>query len=648
MSWQHWKLEKDDAGLAWLTIDVNAKSVNVLTRDVVAEMADVVSHLEQAEDIKGLCFRSGKDVGFVYGADINEFEALETEADVAALLDDVHGTFNRFASLPFPTVVGIDGYALGGGLEIALLCDRLVLTNSPKTQVGFPEVKLGLMPGYGGTGRAYGRIGAYPVLDMMLTGRMVPAAEALRLNLADALADGRDNLDDAMKDILMSLGGVKPPRHQITDEDTRAEVDKAKEAFIGRARPDHTPAPFAILDHIADNAPDAAAISAAEKIIFPSLMVSDASDGLRRVFQLTDAVKRTARGDAGIQHIHVIGAGVMGGDIAAVAAMEGLTVTLSDQNDAAIQQAVDRARKLFERRLKTPEKINAAMDRLISDKAETGLGLADLVIEAVAERLDVKKAVFAAIEPKVKEGAILATNTSAIPLEDIAAALSDPARLIGLHFFNPVPVLPLVEVIWSEFSDQDLVARGMMFAGRLRKMPIRCKSSPGFLVNRALLPYLLKGIEAMLDGTDPDQIDEAMVNFGMPMGPVELADQIGLDVTHDASLPLGITDKVAAALKEKITAGTIGRKSGSGFYQWEGNKAVRPRAVYSDKAQEELARTLLAPMIDACRRAVDEGVVDSADMADAGMIFGTGYPSFRGGPLHYQNRKQTFIRKRSV
>lgn len=639
MSWQHWKLEKDDAGIAWLTIDVNAKSVNVLTREVVAEMADVVAYLEQAEGINGLCFRSGKDVGFVYGADINEFEALATEADVAALLDEVHGTFNRFASLPFPTVVGIDGYALGGGLEIALLCDRLVLTNSPKTQVGFPEVKLGLMPGYGGTGRAYGRIGAYPVLDMMLTGRMVKAAEALELNLVDALADSRDNLDATMKDVLMSLGGKKPPRHQIIGEDTKAEVAKAKEAFIGRARPDHTPAPYAILDHIATNAPDAAAISSAEKIIFPTLMVSDASDGLRRVFQLTDAVKRTSRGDAGIQHVHVIGAGVMGGDIAAVAAMEGLTVTLSDQSDDAIQKAIDRARKLYERRLKTPERINAAMDRLISDKAETGLAAADLVIEAVAERLDVKKAVFAALEPRVKEDAILATNTSAIPLEEIAAAMSTPERLIGLHFFNPVPVLPLVEVIWSECSDQDLVARGMMFAGRLKKMPIRCKSSPGFLVNRALLPYLLKGIEAMLDGMDPDQIDEAMVNFGMPMGPVELADQIGLDVTYDASLPLGMTDKVAAALKEMVKAGTIGRKSGSGFYLWEGNKAIRARAVYDDKSQQDLARILLAPMIEECQKAVAEGVVDSADMADAGMIFGIGFPSFRGGPLHYQNRR---------
>jgi len=640
MQWQHWKLEVDDAGIAWLTIDVKAKSVNVLTREVVAEMADVVAHLEGATGIKGLCFRSGKDVGFVYGADINEFEALETEEDVAALLDEVHGTFNRFAALPFPTVVGIDGYALGGGLEIALLADRLVLTDSPKTQVGFPEVKLGLMPGYGGTGRAYGRVGAYMVLDMMLTGRMVPAAEALKAGLVDALADGREHLDDAMKDMLIRLGGKKPPRHQISGEDTAAEVAKAREAFAGRVRPDHTPAPFAILDHIAENAPDAAAISDAEKIIFPTLMVSDASDGLRRVFQLTDAVKRTARGDAGIDHVHVIGAGVMGGDIAAVAAMEGLTVTLSDQDDAAIQQAIERARKLYERRLKTPEKINAAMDRLIADKDQTGLAGADLVIEAVAERLDVKKSVFAALEPKTKPGAILATNTSAIPLEEIATALMRPERLIGLHFFNPVPVLPLVEVIWSELSDQDLVARGMMFAGRLRKMPIRCKSASGFLVNRALLPYLLKGIEAMLDGMDPDQIDEAMVSFGMPMGPVELADQIGLDVTHDASVPLGMPEKVAAALNEKIAAGTIGRKSGSGFYDWDGNKALRARAVYDTKAQAALARELLAPMIEECQKAVAEGVVDNADMADAGMIFGVGFPSFRGGPLHYQRRYQ--------
>lgn len=644
MSFQHWSIDVDAKGMAWVTIDVKDKSVNVLTREVIAELAEVATRLEATPELTAMALISGKPAGFVYGADILEFEALGSEAEVAALLDEVHATFQRIADLPCPTVVGIDGYALGGGLELALLCDRLVMTSSPKTQIGFPEVKLGLMPGYGGTGRAYARVGAAAVLDMMLTGRMVGGIEALEMGLVDALAEDRDQLKQAMADVLATAdmpktpGGVKPDRPRRPDEDTAAVVAHATAKFTKRARPDHTPAPFAILDHIAENAPDAAAISAAEKTIFPSLMVSPASDGLRRVFQLTDMVRKTARGDAGIQHVHVIGAGVMGGDIAAVAAMSGLTVTLSDMSEGAITGAVDRARTLYERRLKTPEKINAAMDRLIADHPQHGLAEADLVIEAVAERLDVKQAVFAAVEAKVKADAILATNTSAIPLEEIAAALENPRRLIGLHFFNPVPVLPLVEVIWSEVSDDASVARGMQFAGQLKKMPIRCKSSPGFVVNRALLPYINAGLDLMLSGVDADKIDEALVEFGMPMGPVELADQIGLDVMLDASTPLGLPDAVATSLAGHIAAGDLGRKSGRGYYTWADMKAERPRATYDAAELRQLADDLLGHMVRECQAAVDEGVVDSADHADAAMIFGVGYPQFRGGPLHYHRK----------
>ena len=636
---KHWHCDVDSDGIAWLNIDVLDKSVNVLTRDVVAEMSGVADMLESTDGIKAMALMSAKPLGFVYGADINEFEALATEDDVAGLLDEVHAIFLRFTKLPYPTVAGIDGYALGGGLELALICDRLVMTNSPKTQVGFPEVKLGLMPGYGGTGRAYGRVGAMMVLDMMLTGRMVSAGEALETGLVDALAPDRDSLKSTLVDMLATMGGAKPERHAITGEDTPAIVEEAKAKFLKRMRPDHTPAPFMMVDHIATHAPDAAAISAGEKDIFPTMMVSSASKGLRRNFQLSDMVRRSARGDSGIASLHVIGAGVMGGDIGAVAAMSGLNVTLSDVSADAINNAVDRARTLYERRLKTPEKINAAMDRLIADPQGEGIASADLIIEAVAERLDVKKIVFADVEQKAKPDAILATNTSAIPLEDIAAALTDPSRLIGLHFFNPVPVLPLVEVIWSKYSNDDAMAKGMQFAGQMKKMPIRCQSSPGFVVNRALIPYINAGVEMMLNGGDADKIDQALVEFGMPMGPVELADQIGLDVMYDASTPIGMPAIVETKLKAMVDAGTIGRKSGSGFYTWVDMKADRPRNDYDPVELNAIAEELLAPMVRECQAAVDEGTVESADHADAAMIFGVGYPAFRGGPLFYTNMK---------
>ena len=290
---------------------------------------------------------------------------------------------------------------------------------------------------------------------------------------------------------------------------------------------------------------------------------------------------------------------------------------------------------MFERRLISDDKVAAALARLRADFDGNDAADADLIIEAVAEKLDVKRAVFQNLETVSKAGAILATNTSAIPLEDIATVLKAPERLIGLHFFNPVPVLPLVEVIWSKYSDQDMVNRGMQFAGQIGKMPVRCKSAPGFLVNRALLPYIFKAIEAVAAGESADHIDEALVDFGMPMGPIELADQIGLDVCLDAGIVLGIAPTAKTLLDEKVKAGTIGRKSGSGFYEWDGNKAIRARQSQDSSVMAAIAENMLAPMIEECQQAVDEQVVDSADSADAGMIFGIGFPGFRGGPLNW-------------
>ncbi|MBL6781964.1 MAG: 3-hydroxyacyl-CoA dehydrogenase family protein, partial [Alphaproteobacteria bacterium] len=315
------------------------------------------------------------------------------------------------------------------------------------------------------------------------------------------------------------------------------------------------------------------------------------------------------------------------------------TVTLSDQNPDAIDKAIARAKVLYERRLKTEDKIADAMARLTADPRADGMAKADLIIEAVAERLEVKQAVFREMESKAKSDAILATNTSSIPLASIAEVLAHPERLVGIHFFNPMPVLPLVEIIWADTTADAVTDRAMRFAGQLKKMPIRCKSAPGFMVNRALLPYIYGGIDKMLAGTDADRIDEAMVDYGMPMGPIELADQIGLDVTLDAGLPLGVPDDVAAVLQAHIDQGNLGRKSGTGFYQWDGKKAIRQRHQYPAGELAALAEELLLPMIKESQSAVDEGVVESAEMADAGMIFGTGFPGFRGGPLFWASQQ---------
>ena len=635
----HWLANIDEDGIAWLYLQTVGKSVNVLNNAVMTELECLLDRLENNKDLRGVALLSGKKGGFVYGADIHEFETLKTASEVANHMLYVHGLFNRIEALPVPSCVGVDGIAVGGGLEIALTFDRLFITSSSKTKLGFPEVNLGIMPGYGGSGRAYGRIGTKAVLDMMVSGRPIGSIDAIKTGLADELVDKPDDLEKSMREWIIGCNGEKPIFTELETAADATAIAAAKDKYLKRLRSDHTPAPAAIIDHVENFGHDKSAMSAGEIDVFPNLMVSSASKNLRRVFYLTDAVRKSARGESGIKRMHVVGAGVMGGDIAAIGAMAGLDVTLTDMNEAAIVGAIARAKKLFERRLKSDEKVALALARLRTDLDGNGATDADLIIEAVAEKLEVKQAVFKNLEAVSKATAILATNTSAIPLEDIATALNAPERLIGLHFFNPVPVLPLVEVIWSKYSDPEIVSRGMQFAGQIGKMPVRCKSAPGFLVNRALLPYIFKAIEAVAGGEKADHIDEALVDFGMPMGPIELADQIGLDVCLDVGIVLGMPPATKALLDEKCKTGTIGRKSGSGFYEWDGNRAIRAHQSQDPRVMAAIAKNMLAPMIEECRQAVDENVVDSADSADAGMIFGIGFPGFRGGPLNWSKEQ---------
>ena len=635
----HWLANIDEDGIAWLYLQTVGKSVNVLNNAVMTELECLLDRLENKKDLRGVALLSGKKGGFVYGADIHEFETLKTASEVANHMLYVHGLFNRIEALPVPSCVGVDGIAVGGGLEIALTFDRLFITSSSKTKLGFPEVNLGIMPGYGGSGRAYGRIGTKAVLDMMVSGRPIGSIDAIKTGLADELVDKPDDLEKSMREWIIGCNGEKPIFTELETAADATAIAAAKDKYLKRLRSDHTPAPAAIIEHVENFGHDKSAMSASEIDVFPNLMVSSASKNLRRVFYLTDAVRKSARGESGIKRMHVVGAGVMGGDIAAMGAMAGLDVTLTDMNEAAIVGAIARAKKLFERRLKSDEKVALALARLRTDLDGNGATDADLIIEAVAEKLEVKQAVFKNLEAVSKASAILATNTSAIPLEDIATALIGPERLIGLHFFNPVPVLPLVEVIWSKYSDPEIVSRGMQFAGQIGKMPVRCKSAPGFLVNRALLPYIFKAIEAVAGGEKADHIDEALVDFGMPMGPIELADQIGLDVCLDVGIVLGMPPATKVLLDEKCRTGTIGRKSGSGFYEWDGNRAIRAHQSKDPRVMAAIAKNMLAPMIEECRQAVDENVVDTADSADAGMIFGIGFPGFRGGPLNWSKEQ---------
>ena len=632
-SYENFELTIDAAGIAWLTIDVKGRSANVLSHAVMDELFAIVDGLAAAPP-EGIVFQSGKPRGFIFGADINEFASLETRAAVETHIAGVLERFRKIEELPCPTVILIDGICVGGGLELALGFDRIIAVDDSDCQVGFPEINLGLLPGYGGSARACERMGPEAALQLVLHGRPLKARAALAAGAIDHLVADRAELPVAAREAV--AGRIARATPAPTD-DLAAMIETERAKLTARTSPRNMPAPFAILDHFSVSDLSKNNLLKNEMKLFSKLMMTPASAGLRRTFQLNDAVKKGARGESGITRIHVIGAGTMGGDIAAVAAMSGFAVTLQDLDSAAIDGAVARARTLYERRLKDPQRVEDTLARLVADADGTGLPDADLVIEAVAERLEVKQAVFAAAEAVMKPDAIMATNTSAIPLQEIGSALADPGRLIGMHFFNPVPVLPLVEIVYTDASNQDFVTRAMYVCGAMKKQPIRCKSAPGFLVNRALLPYMFRAIEAMLDGADPDKLDQALVAFGMPMGPIELCDQVGLDVCLDAGRVIGISDKAAAALSDLIEAGKLGRKTGSGFYAWDDKRAVRPRGEFAADELDNIAADLLAPLVAECRAAVAEGVVDSGDMADAACIFGIGFPAFRGGPLFWDD-----------
>ena len=634
-SYEHFELTTDEAGIAWLTIDVKGRSANVLSHDVMAELFAIVDGLATAPPA-GFVFRSGKPRGFIFGADINEFASLESRAAVESHIGEVLACFQQIEDLSCPTVILIDGICVGGGFELALAFDRIIAVDEPGCQVGFPEISLGLLPGYGGSARACERLGPEAALQLVLHGRPMKAGDALAAGAIDHLVATRADLAAAAG---AAIAGTIARAAPAKVGDLAAMIEGERTKLAARTHRHNMPAPFAVLDHFSVNDLSKNNLLKNETKLFSELMMTSASAGLRRTFQLNDAVKKGARGDSGVASIHVIGAGTMGGDIAAVAAMSGFSVTLQDLDPTAIDGAIDRARALYERRLKDTQPFATTMARLVADPEGAGLARADLVIEAVAERLEVKQAVFAAAEPMMKPDAIMATNTSAIPLEQIGSALSDPSRLIGMHFFNPVPVLPLVEIVYTDASRQDFVSRAMFACGTMKKQPIRCKSSPGFLVNRALLPYLFRAIEVMRGGADPDRLDQALVTFGMPMGPIELCDQIGLDVCLDAGRVIGIPEGAATALSDLVAAGNLGRKTGSGFYQWDDRKAIRPRGDHADADLDAIAVDLLAPLVAECRAAVAEGVVDSADMADAACIFGVGFPAFRGGPLFWDESR---------
>jgi 3-hydroxyacyl-CoA dehydrogenase / enoyl-CoA hydratase / 3-hydroxybutyryl-CoA epimerase len=633
-----WTLEVDADRIAWLTCDTPGSSTNVLSAAVLRDLSAQLKEIAARKPV-GVVIGSAKPSGFIAGADIKEFLKIRTPEDGYALIRAGQLVLQELADLPCPSVAALHGFALGGGLELALACTYRIGADDASLSLGLPEVLLGIHPGFGGTVRTVQLIGARSALDLMLKGKPYKGPRALAVGLIDELVPPAALRERAKARLLKP-----PPKATAPFVDKLLNLGLAR-PFVARqigatlragVRRDQYPAPYAILDLWLRHGAAGIESYEAEARSISELMCTPTSRNLVRVFMLQDRLKSLGGKSAvEFRHVHVIGAGVMGGDIAAWAAFRGMTVTLQDRSAALVQPAMDRAKIFFEKRLKDPQAAAAALARLSMDVAGDGVAGADVVIEAIVESVDAKQALYAALEPKLKPGAILATNTSSLRIETLSQTLSDPSRLIGIHFFNPVAQLQLVEIVQGHATQPQIVQSALKFTRKLDKLPLPCKSAPGFVVNRILTPYVNEALFALQSGIPAEVIDRAGKNFGMPMGPIELTDMVGLDVSLHVGRVLAeaLQRRVPDILVTLVEQKKLGRKSGEGFYVWRDGKPVRTGTQVP--LPEDLEDRLILPMLNEAVACLREGVVEDADLLDAGAIFATGFAPFRGGPLQY-------------
>ncbi|MBI2970595.1 MAG: enoyl-CoA hydratase/isomerase family protein [Gammaproteobacteria bacterium] len=638
--YRHWRLESDADQLIWCHLDVAGESANVLSRDVLGELASVVDQLEK-ESPRGAVFVSDKRNGFIAGADVRQFTKIGSPGEAEQFVGEVHVLFDRLERLSCPTLCLIHGFCLGGGLELALSCRYRVARDDPETRLGFPEVRLGIIPGFGGTMRSVRLLGAVPALQLMLSGRTLDARRAERLGLVDRVVPERQMQSAARHLLLRQVRRRRAPIVQRLLQPApvrRLLAGVLRRQLRRRVRAEHYPAPYALVDHWEANGGDPREMLAGEARVVAELLSSETSRNLVRAFLLQERLKAFGRGaENGIDRVHVVGAGVMGGDIAAWCAVQGLHVTLQDREPRFIAPAIRRAHALFTKRLKHPRLVREAMDRLVPDLRGSGVAGADIVIEAIVEDRGAKCALFQSIEPRLKDSAILASNTSSIALESLGSDLHRPDRLVGVHFFNPVSKMQLVEIVRGAATSDHWVERAAAFCRRIGRLPLPVRSGPGFLVNRILTPYLMETTLLLEEGVAAERIDAAATRFGMPMGPVELADTVGLDiclsVARNLAEKLGMA--VPAPLQEMVEAGHLGKKAGRGFYRYRNGRPVRRREGTPVDAPPEIEERLVLRILNECAACLSEGIVADADLLDAGMIFGTGFAPFRGGPIHY-------------
>lgn len=638
---RHWKTELRHDGVLVLSFDREGESANTFGQDVLIELDTLIERIA-LEPPKGMILRSAKEKGFIAGADIREFQEFDRKGTIGDSIRRGQMLFQRIAELPFPTVSAIHGFCMGGGTEISLACTYRVASNDPSTKIGLPEVMLGIFPGWGGSARLPQLVGAPAAMDMMLTGRSLSASAARAIGLVDKVVDPVGLIEAAAT---LALKGTQRPFKQRflgwatnTWPARQFLAPKMVQMTARKARKEHYPAPFALIETWRRSA--GLGIRArldAERRAVIKLAASPTARNLTRVFLVQERLKGLGGRDHGIRRVHVVGAGVMGGDIAAWAAFKGFDVTLQDREQRFIDSATTRAQELFAKRVKDETKRADVAARLKSDLAGDGVADADLLIEAIIEKPEAKRELYAAVEPRMKPDALLTTNTSSIPLDELRGHIGRQPQFAGLHYFNPVAMMPLVEIIRHDGIAPETERRLAAFCRAIDKTPVPVKGTPGFLVNRVLFPYMLEALTAYSEGIPGPAIDSVAKKFGMPMGPIELVDTVGLDVAASVGAELApfLGLSIPAALAAPPEAGKRGKKDGQGIYRWENGRAQKPEIPADYKAPDDLEDRLILPFLNEAVAVLHSGVVEDADMLDIGVIFGTGFAPFRGGPIQH-------------
>ncbi len=650
----------DENGIAWIGFNTPDSKVNTLGSQMMHDLDEAIRENSEA---KAIIFYSCKSHQFIAGADINELKAIDSENEALAKSRLGQDIFNRIANLEVPTLAVINGPSMGGGTELALACRWRLMTDHPKVSIALPEVRLGILPGWGGTQRLPRLCGFATAVDMMCTGRSMRGKKCLKIGLVDKIINDAFWREQATEFIQIVLKKNKKRRAtklgimgfllSKTGLGRSLVVKKANEG-IAKQGGSHYPAPAKIVEILQDTyGTNIEQGLEKEAEAFAALSQTDVSGHLVNLFLNNESAKRRFADieTKPIEHAGVLGAGIMGGGIAWLLSQKEIIVRVKDINWKALTKAFQTAASLYralvkKRRIKQNE-MDVAMNRLSGGLDDIGMRHADVLIEAVVENLEIKQSVLKQSETVLTEDCTICTNTSSLLVKDMATVLNKPERFVGMHFFNPVDKMPLVEVITGPQSDKEHVARIAQLSSRLGKTPVVVQDCPGFLVNRLLMPYMNEAVYCAQDGADFEQVDKVLKSFGMPMGPFVLADEVGLDVcykvAHNLSDAYGERMKVAKMLEQIANdLKLLGKKGGKGFYHHKSKKRKLNKAVLklqgnvvNELSDDDIRDRCIYVMINEAARCMDEGIVESPADLDLAMIMGTGFPPFRGGLLRY-------------